>query len=45
MDNIFCALRLAVALTLKAVYSHGNPFALGPAVTFPPSVRAADVFA
>lgn len=45
MDNTFRALRLAVALTLEAVYSHGNPFAFGPEVTFFPSARAADVLA
>lgn len=36
MDNTFRALRLAVALTLEAVYSHGNLFAFGPEVTFFP---------
>ena len=33
MDNTCCALRLAVVLTLEAVYSHGNLFAFGPELT------------
>lgn len=46
MDNTFRALRLAAALKLEAVYSHGNLFAFGPEVTFfPPSVSTADVLA
>lgn len=36
MDNTFRALRLAAALKLEAVYSHGNLFAFGPEVTFSP---------
>lgn len=43
MDNTFCALQLAVVLTMEAVYSHRNLFAFGPELTFFASVRAADV--